>query len=103
MEAKQEEQARKIAELQNHATRLQQENDRLHTRLEADRGENIRWRTHPVPQVQPSKGKEPILPGDSDPLADDKLSFRSSPLPDLPPSQNNTEVEFRKRPPHRSS
>ena len=66
MEAKQEEQARQMAELQNHTTHLQQENDRLRTRLEADQGENIHGRTRLVPLIQPSKGKEPILPGDSD-------------------------------------
>ena len=77
MEAKQEEQARKMAELQNHDTRLQQENDRLRTRLEADQDENICRGTHPIPLVQPSKGKEPILPGDSDPPADDELSSYS--------------------------
>ena len=103
MEAKQEEQAKQMAELQNHAASLQQENDCLRIGLEADRGENIRRRTHPAPPIQTSKGKEPILPGDSDPPADDELSSGSSPLPDLPPSQNNAEVESRMRPPYRSS
>ena len=36
-------------------------------------------------------------------VADDELSFGSSPLLDLPPSQNNVEAESRKRPPRRSS
>ena len=40
MEAKQEEQARQMAELQEHADRLQQENDRLRTRLESNRPDN---------------------------------------------------------------
>ena len=53
-----------------------------HARLETDWGKNIRGCTHPTPLVQPSKGKEPILPGDSDPSADDELSSGSSPLPD---------------------
>ena len=92
-----------MTELQDHATRLQHENDHLRTRLEADRGENIQGCTHHTPIVQPSKGKEPILLGDSDPPADDELSSYSSPQPNLPPPQNNTEAEFRKRPPRRSS
>ena len=66
-------------------------------------GENIRVRTHPALPVQPSKDKEPILPGDSDPLADDELSSGSSPLSDLPPPHNNAEAKSRKRPPRRSS
>ena len=40
MEAKQEEQARLMAELRNRADHLQQENDRMRARLEEDRGEN---------------------------------------------------------------
>ena len=95
MEAKQEEQARQMAELQDHATRLQQENDHLRTRLEANQGKNIRGHTHPAPPVQPSKGKEPILPSNSDPSANDKLSSNSSPLLDLPPPQNNVEAKRR--------
>ena len=51
MEAKQEEQARQMAELQDHANRLQQENDRLRTRLEANLGENTQGHTHPPPPV----------------------------------------------------
>ena len=78
-----------MAELRDHANRLQQENDRLRTRLEAYLGKNTRGHTHPAPPVQPSKGKEPILPSDSDPPANDKLSSGSSPLLDLLPPQNN--------------
>ena len=103
MEAKQEEHARQMAELWDHATRLQQENDRLRTRLEADRGKNTWGHTHPAPPIQSSKGKEPILPSDSDLPADEKLSSCSSPLPHLSPPQNNTEAKSRKRPPHRSN
>ena len=40
MEAKQEEQARQMAELLERADRLQQKNDRLRTRLESSRPEN---------------------------------------------------------------
>ena len=49
------------------------------------------------------KGKEPILPNNSDATADDKLSSGSSPLPDLPPLKNNVEAESRKRPSRRSN
>ena len=59
--------------------------------------------TPPAPPVQSSKGKEPILPGDSDPSANDELSSSSSPLPDRSPPQNNAETESKKRPPRRSS
>ena len=38
METKQEEQARQMAELQNHNDRLQQDNNHLRARLEEDRG-----------------------------------------------------------------
>ena len=40
MEAKQEEHAKHIAELREHANRLQQENECLRTHLETNRGEN---------------------------------------------------------------
>ena len=40
MEAKQEEQARQMAELREHANHLQQENERLRTHLETNRVEN---------------------------------------------------------------
>ena len=50
-----------------------------------------------------NRGKEPILPGDSDAAADDELSFGCSPLLDLPPPKNNVEAESRKRPPCRSN
>ena len=52
MEAKQEEQARQMAELQSLADHLQQENDRLRARLEEDRGENARGSSHPAPPVK---------------------------------------------------
>ena len=40
METKQEEQAKQMVELLNRVDRLQQENDRMRSRLEDDRGEN---------------------------------------------------------------
>ena len=103
METKQEEQARQMAELPNSSDSLQQENDRIRARLEEDRGENTRGRSHLAPPVKQNKGKEPILPSDSDAAADDELSFGSSPLPDLSPPKNNVEAESRKRPSRRSS
>ena len=75
-----------MAELRNHADRLQQENDCLRARLEEDRGENTRGSSHPAPLMKQNRGKEPILLGDSDAIADDELSSGSSPLPDLSPS-----------------
>ena len=103
METKQEEQARQMAELRDRADHLQQENDRLQTRLEKDRGENARKSSHPAHLIKQNRGKEPILPSDNDAIADDELSFGSSPLPDLLPPKNNVEAELRKRPPRRSN
>ena len=103
METKQEEQARHMAELRNRADHLQQENDRMRARLEEDRGENARERSHLAPPVKQNRGKEPILPGDSDAVVDDELSYSSSLLLDLSPLKNNVEAESRKRPLHCSS
>ena len=103
METKQEEQARHMVELQNHANHLQQENDRLRASLEEDRGENAQGSSHPAPPVKQNRGKEPILLGNNDAIVDDELSSGSSPLPDLSPPKNNVEAESRKRPPCRSS
>ena len=41
MEAKQEEQARQMAELQSHTDHLQQENNRLRARMEGERIKNV--------------------------------------------------------------
>ena len=103
MEVKQEEHARHMAELCEHANRLQQENKRLRTCLDTNRGENSRGLIHPAPPAQPNKGKEPILMGESDPPTDDELSSSSSPLLDSSPPQNNDEAESKKRPLRRSS
>ena len=103
MEATQEEHARQMAKLRDHTNRRQQVNDLLRTCLEADRGKNTRGHTHPTPPVQPSKGKDPILPCDSDPPKNDELSSGSSSLPHLSPPQNNVKAESRKRPPTRSN
>ena len=103
METKQEEQARQIAELHEHASRLQQENERLRTRLETNRAENLQEAPQHVPLTRKNKGKEPALPDHSDPRAHDELSSDSSPLPRHSPPQNNAEAESRKRPPRHSS
>ena len=103
METKQEKQARQMAELRNHADRLQQENDRLQAHLEEDQGENAQGSSHTAPPIKQKRGKEPILPGDSDATADEELSSGSSLLPDLSPPKNNVEAESRKNPLRRSS
>ena len=93
METKQEEHARQMTELQSHADHLQQENDCPRAYLEEDRGENARGSSHPTPPVKQNKGKQPILPGNNDAVADDELSSSSSSLHDLPPPKNNVEVK----------
>ena len=98
MEAKQEEQARQMAELCEHVNRLHQENERLQTRLETNQGDNSKGPVCPAPPTQPNKGKEPILMGESDPPADDELSYDSTPLPALSPPQNNAKAKSKKRP-----
>ena len=99
MEAKQEEQARHMAELNSRANHFQQKNDRLRVCLEGKRIENARGSSHPTPLVRQNKGKEPIRSEDCDAAADDELSSGSSPLSDLSPPKNNVEAESRKRPP----
>ena len=83
--------------------RLQQENDRLRTRLESSRPGN----PHGVAQneflARANKGKEPLLPDHSDHQADDELSSDSSPLPRCSPPPSNAEAESRKRPPCQSN
>ena len=92
-----------MAELREHANRLQQENERLGTHLETNRGDNSKGPVHPAPPAQPNKGKEPILIGESDSPADDELSSDTSLLLPYSPPQNNAEAESKKRPPHRSN
>ena len=92
-----------MAELQNRADRLQQDNDSLWAHLEENRGENSRWSSHLAPPVKQNRGKEPVLPSDNNVAVDDELSSGSSPLPDLLPPKNNVEFESRNRSPRRSS
>ena len=103
MVAKQEEQARHMAELQSRADHLQEENDRMRARMEGEQIENARGSSHPTPSNEQNKGKELIRPDDRNTVADDELFFDSSPLLDVPPPKNNVEAESRKKPPPRSS
>ena len=99
MEAKQEEQARQMAELHEHSNRLQQENERLWARLETNEVENPQGAAQPIPLTKEYKGKGPALPNHSDHPENDKLSSNSFPLPHRSPPQNNAEAESKKRPP----
>ena len=103
MEAKQEEQARHMAELREHANRLQQENERLRARLETNKVENSQGAAQPVPLTRADKGKGPTLPDHSDHPTDDELSSNSSLLPRRSPPLNNAEAESKKIPPRQSS
>ena len=103
MEAKQEEQARQMAELQEWADHLKQKNDRLRTRLESSRPGNPQGVAQNEPLARANKGKEPLLPDYSDHQADDELSSDSSPLPRRLPPSSNAEAESKKRPPRQSS
>ena len=98
MEAKQEEQAKQMAELREHANHLQQKNQHLRTRLETNGVENPHGAAQPVSLTRADKGKEPALPDYSDHPVDDEFSSDSSILPRLSPPQNNTEAKSRKRP-----
>ena len=91
-----------MAELREHANNLQQENERLRTRLETNRAENPQGAAQHVPLTQENKGKELALPDHSEHPADDEFSSDSSPLPRRTPPLNNAEAESRKRP-HRQS
>ena len=95
MEAKQEEQARQMAELHEQENRLQEENECMRTRMEVGQAEQSREPPHPFPHFHPGKGKEVVEP-------DDDLPSGSSPLPCRSPSPNPAEAQSRKRPPRRS-
>ena len=73
MEEKEEEQARQMVELHEQENRLGEENERLRTRMEADRAEQLREPPRPFPYSRPGKGKEPTALGDIDLPADDEL------------------------------
>ena len=59
MEAKQEEQARHMAELREHANRLQQENEHLRIRLETNQVENLEKLLSMYPQPGRIRAKSP--------------------------------------------
>ena len=88
-----------MAELREHANRLQQENECLRARLETNGAENPQGPAQPEPLTQVDKGKGPAIPDHSDHPSYDELSSDSSPLPRRSPPQNNAEAESRKRPP----
>ena len=92
-----------MAELRERADRLQQDNDRLRTRLESSRPGNPQGVAQNEPLARANKGKEPLLPDHSDHQADDELSSDSSPLPRHSPPLSNAEAKSRKRPPQQSS
>ena len=81
-----------MAELREHANRLQQENERLRARLETNRVENPQVAAQPIPLTRPDKDKGPALPDHSDHPAGDEHSSDSSPLPRRSPPQNNAEA-----------
>ena len=103
LEARQEEQARKVAELREQANRLRQENEHLRTQLDASCVGQSRERLPPFPPYRPGKGKEADVPDDIDLPTDDELSSGSSPLLRRSPSPNAAEAHSRKLPPRRSS
>ena len=96
LEARQEEQARQMAELRGQKNRLREENERLGAQLEASRAELSREPQPPFPSSRPGKGKEAALP-DIDLPADDELSSVSSLLMRRSPSPNAAEAHSRKR------
>ena len=103
LEARQEEQARQVAELHEQANRLREENERLRTQLEAGWAEQSREPPRLFPPSRPSKGKEVAVSDDIDLPTDDELSSCSSPLPRCSPSPNAAEDNSQKRSPRRSS
>ena len=92
-----------MAELIERADRLQQENDRLRTRLKSSKLGNPLGIAQNEPLARANKGKELVLPDHSDHQADDELSSDSSPLPRRSPPLSNAEAESKKRPPRQFS
>ena len=81
MEAKQEEQARQMIELHEHANHLLQENERPRARLENNGVENPQVAAQPIPLTRADKGKGPALLDHSDHPADDEHSSDNSLFP----------------------
>ena len=92
-----------MKELQDHAKRLQRENDRFRAQVEKRRdlgGRDVQDSSralHPVPH---NRGKEPIIPDEADAPADDELSSGSSPPLGLLLTKN-TRARSHKRTLHR--
>ena len=103
MEARQEEQARQVAELHKQVNRLREENERFRTQIEVGQAEQSWEPPHPLPHSRSGKGKEVAAPDNVDLPADDELSSGSSSLPRRSPSTNAAEAHTRKRPPRRPS
>ena len=82
MEKKQEEQARRMRELQDRVEHLQGENNHLRSQVEKRRDLSEKYvqdssqAKHPIAR---NKGKEPIVPDNIDTPTDDELSLGSSP------------------------
>ena len=90
MEKKQEEKEKHMRELQDHAERLQQENNCLPAQVEERRNLSVKDAQDSIQEKPPTvhdKGKKPIVPENIDTLADDELSLGS--LPNLPPVKSN--------------
>ena len=91
MEKKQEEQARKMKELQDDVESLPRENDRLRAQIEKRcylSGRDVQANNralHPVPR---NKGKKPIILDEADVAVNDELSLGSSPPLGLSPTKN---------------
>ena len=103
VEAKQEELARQVAKLFEHANQLQQDNEHLRARLETNGVKNPQGAAQHEPLTRVDKGKGAALPDHSDHPEDDVFSSDSSPLPHHLSPQNKAEDESRKRPPRQSS
>ena len=97
MEARQEEQARQVAELHEQANQLREENECLRTQLGAGRADQLREPPRPFPPSLPGKGKEVAVPDDVDLPTDDDLSSDSSLLPHHSPPPNAAEADSRKK------
>ena len=103
LEARQEEQARQLAELREQANQMREENERLRTQLEADRAGQSREPPRPFPPARTNIGKEVAAPDNVDLPVDDDLSSGSSPLSHRSPSPSVLEAHSRKRSPRQSN
>ena len=103
MERKQEEQARRMKELQGQVERLWHKNDQLLAQIEKslDLGKDVRDSDRAAQPITSDKGNEHVAPDDVDTPADDALSSGSSPFLSLSPTKNaqeSTKTRLCKRP-----